>query len=274
MEHLTEKTYWNEVHESKGGRLERLAKSLISKPTFRFLASYPQHVLWSRIYAPFLPTEKNLTVLEVGSSPGNHLVRLHRTYGYMPYGVDYSESGVEENRRVFARNGIDPENIIKADFFSREFLEQNRERFDIVFSRGFVEHFRDVRSVVARHRDLVKPGGTLVISIPNFSGINRLLFSFFNRAVLEKHNLDIMAIANFRQLFACPDLTSLFCSYFGTFDFGLFNTNENSPRRHLLTACRGAQMFLNVLFRILFRNRGFDGPRHSPYLIYIGRKCT
>ena len=98
-------------------------------------------------------------VVEIGSAPGEHLVRLSETFGLVPYGIEYSAAGVEVNRAVFAARGLDPENVIQMDFFSDECLLSCRERFDVVVSRGFIEHFADAAQVVDRHLELLKPGG-------------------------------------------------------------------------------------------------------------------
>ena len=36
---------------------------------------------------------------------------------------------------------MDTKNIIQTDFFDNKFQEENKERFDAVFSRGFIEHY-------------------------------------------------------------------------------------------------------------------------------------
>ena len=93
---------------------------------------------------------------------------------------------------VFAEHGIPTENVIHADAFSEEFLSEYKGSFDMVMSLGFIEHFTDVEKAVGIHLELLKPGGTLVVEIPNLSGINRMVFRLFNRELLEMHNLRIM----------------------------------------------------------------------------------
>jgi len=38
---------------------------------------------------------------------------------------------------------------------------------------GFIEHFDEPVGVVVRHLDLLKPGGILLLGVPNYGGIYR-----------------------------------------------------------------------------------------------------
>jgi SAM-dependent methyltransferase len=138
-------------------------------------------------------------------------------------------------------------------------------------SRGFIEHFDDPHEVVKRHVDLLKPGGYLIVSIPNKRGVNRLLAQLFNRRGLAMHNLDIMRLDTFRHLFDIPSLHTLHCGYLGVFSFRQFNTPKRSPLRFLLSFCQFIQYGLNGLYRLLFPRLGPESAWFSPYLLYIGR---
>ena len=124
---------------------------------------------------------KGAKVLEVGSAPGWHLVRLNQTFGFIPYGIEYSESGVELNREVFILHNINPDNVIHADFLSDEFHEQYKGYFDIAISRGFIEHFTDIEDIIEKHINLLTKGGYLIVSIPNLRGANYILTWLFHR---------------------------------------------------------------------------------------------
>ena len=116
-----------------------------------------------------------------------------------------------------------------------------------------------------------RPGGRLLVSIPNLRGLNYALAWFFNRPVLAMHNIGIMSRQVFSTLFDPERLSLLFCDYYGTFDFGLFNTQPSAPQRHVLAVCRKLQLGLNVAFRALGQ-KGAESRFSSPYLVYIGVK--
>ncbi len=274
---LTEKSYWGGVHGrppggSPAGRLKEHLRGLLSRRRLSWLGSYADHLLWDVLYPTFLPKGKGLRALEVGCAPGRYLVRLRRVFGFEPFGVEYTAEGAEAARRLFVAEGLPPENILQEDFFSEDFARRHRSAFDVVISRGFIEHFADPADAVRRHADLLKEGGCLVVSIPCLRGMNYGLSRLFHKETLDMHNLDIMRKEPFAALFGGMGLAPLFCGYYGTFDFSLFNTKPGSPLGGLLAFCKGIQLLLNPAFRLLFGDRGRETPFFSPYLLFIGTK--
>ena len=269
MQRLSKKEYWDSLYLRQGFGGQAKQKR------FKFLRTslYCERILWGNLYQKYLPKTKNgLKILEVGSAPGGNLIKFHKTFAYLPYGVEYSEKGVERNRMKFISHHLDPNNVIHSDFFSDEFQKKHQEEFDIVMSRGFVEHFSDAKEVIKKHLNLLIPGGILIIIIPNFRGINYFLQSFFNKEIISMHNLDIMEKQKFLKLFDNEYLKTLYCNYFGTFNFGLFNIKKDFLRNFLQKACDRLQWMLNFIFYFLLRNKGLEHKFFSPYLIFIGKK--
>ena len=287
---LTQRRYWDSTHVSERNLFERKnsiantpmsarsitrqlkgsIKKLLGKRMLEYLGSYQDHILWNVIYQRYLPKKRNARVLEVGSAPGDFLVRFSKTFGFDPYGIEYSEKGVSLNRQIFAENNLNPDNIIHGDFLSDEFHKRYEGHFDIVISRGFIEHFTDARSIVEKHTNLLAKGGTLVISIPNLRGFNYLLARILNKEVLAMHNLAIMRKREFDNLFDKQQLSKLYCDHYGTFNFGLFNVRQNSVLQALLEICMKLQVTLNIAFRLLLGEKGAESAFFSPALIFIG----
>jgi SAM-dependent methyltransferase len=281
MSRLTEKAYWNGKYAPGGavsgaaavqGPVIAVIKRLLGPRMVERLRHYPDYLLWEVLYAKHLPRRRGARVLDVGSAPGEHLVRLWRSFGYEPYGVEYSEQGVQVNRELFEREGLNPANVIHADFLSTSFQKTYRSYFDIVMSHGLIEHFTDLEPVIAGHVNLLRDGGHLVVSIPNLRGINRALAYFFHREILPLHNLSIMEPDVFNNLFTNERLSPLICRYYGTFSFGIHNTKPDSPKRYLLRLCGRLQQIMNLLFRSAFGARSPEVKYFSPYLIFIGIK--
>jgi len=213
-------------------------------------------------------------VLEVGSAPGHNLVRLHERFGLIPYGVEYSDSGYELNRRLFEACCLDTANVVKADFFSESFQAEYKNFFDVVLSFGFIEHFDEVGHVVEKHLNVLAKNGLLIIAIPNLRGLNRLLQRFFDSDVLAMHNLEVMDKERFAALFQSLQLTPLFCDHYGTINFGLFVTRKTSPiRKVILVSLKILQLLLNWLLRLFLGSRNVECRFISPYLLYIGVKA-
>ena len=268
---LSTEEYWD-----KGYRLHKV-DYLNFAATQDFLNSrfidFSDYFLWQVILPRYLPKIPGQKVIEIGSAPGNFLIKLSKQYGYIPYGVEITDSGVALNKEVFRRFGTNPDNVIHADFMSSEFHEKYKEHFDIVVSRGFIEHFTDVHDVLAKHLSLLKKGGCLIVSIPNIRGVNRFLANFFNKDIVKIHNLSIMDAKIFSGLFENDSLKKVFCDYYGIFSSYLFNTPEGSSfSRFLLFFCRAFQRILNPILRILSERVNLNSRFFSPYLLYIGIK--
>ena len=285
MARLTSKDYWDEVHGSvqavvpPAGRpawrvwVKIMMKRLHADVLLGYRCDYTDFVLWETLFPTYLPKGEGLKVIEIGSAPGTSLVKFHTRFGYEPYGVEYSDVGVQVNRDTFMADGINPDNVIHADAFSDAFLSRYGSQFDVVMSQGFIEHFSDPGAVVDMHMTLLKPGGYLVALIPNVAGINRVMACIFNRARISLHNLRIMDKKVFAKLFDRQDITRLYCDYCGMFSFGLFSTPRGSPMRHVLAACKWLQAYSSIMVRLVLRGRD-PRSRTSPILVYVGRKLA
>jgi 2-polyprenyl-3-methyl-5-hydroxy-6-metoxy-1,4-benzoquinol methylase len=280
---LSRREHWDAVHAaeaagsappratSRASRLRRALRGLLGGRLREAMSSYDDHLLWDVIYPRHLPAA-GAEVVEIGSAPGEHLARLAERFGLVPYGIEYSASGVDVNRALFARRGLDPRNVVALDFLSEQCLESYRERFDVVISRGFIEHFQDPAEVVLRHLELLKPGGLLVVTIPNLRGLNHALTRLFHAELIPMHNLEIMDLPAFRRLFDVAALRPLRCGYLGSFSFYLFNVKPGSRLAPVLAACMRVQPLLNVLYRALFGDRGAENRFTSSQLVYVGSK--
>jgi SAM-dependent methyltransferase len=237
-----------------------------------YVRPYEETVLWDRLYPRFLSRTAGLKAVEIGSAPGTFLVDLARRFGVDPYGIEYAAAGVEINREVFRRHGVPADHVIHDDFFSDRLHARYREHFDVVVSRGFIEHVDDPRGAIERHLNLLKPGGTLIVQIPNLRGLNYAIQRLLDRRLLEMHNLSIMRRRAFRALFDGHRLVECFCDYFGAFTFNVFNVNTRPRRLPLLRACYRAQLALNVLLHWTLRGRTAGQRWLSPALLYVGVK--
>jgi SAM-dependent methyltransferase len=256
---LSGRAYWDSVHSGK------------DRPANRRKISWEDRLLFGRIYPAHLPTGAGRAV-EIGSAPGRHLVTLHELFGYEVWGIEYSGEGAEANRRRFGAAGIDPGNVIEADVFGDEIAREYTGFFDIVISRGFIEHFDDPQRAVERHMLLLRPGGTLVVSIPNMRGANYLQAALFNRPLIPIHNREIMRMESFRALFDRQDLETAFCGRYGTFKTDLFIHRRGPFTAVVQRAAYLLQALLDRVFPLFLRGSTLETPLFSPNLLFIGRK--
>ena len=224
---------------------------------------------FDRCLAETLKAELSLfsgDVLEVGCAPGKWLAFLCKSFGMKPSGIEYSQTGMEATLRNFKIQGLLIDEIYMGDFFSIKPVP----RFDLVISFGFIEHFDDPDSVIQRHLDWLKPGGKLVLGIPNFNGIYRPIQQVLDPSLLDKHNLSIMNLAYFRGLENILPISLNFLRYIGSFEPNLPIPKKKPYNVKQLLV----KMFLSITSRIR-KISYFDMLNHpliSSYILAIYTK--
>jgi 2-polyprenyl-3-methyl-5-hydroxy-6-metoxy-1,4-benzoquinol methylase len=160
---------------------------------------------WSRAPRMRLPSPWNIAIrdlqrllrahvrpgsrfLEIGCAPGKLLAWVAHDLRADVSGLDYSERGLTFARQLFEALNLRAD-LRCEDLATTSFAPQS---FDVVFSAGVIEHFDDPGPIVRRHVALVKPGGTALITIPNYGGLYRRLQRHFDPDNLGIHNLTIM----------------------------------------------------------------------------------
>jgi SAM-dependent methyltransferase len=147
--------------------------------------------------------------------------------------------------------------------------------YDIVVSLGVIEHFNDPTAVVARHIELLKPGGVLILEVPNMAGrFNHwLLQKAKMHDLLEHHNLSVMSKGYFAALAKQFGLEIKFLDYVGGFDPGMVVHNHSYKKRwgrpmimHALTCMEKLCRAMPSVARFLTRD---NSPAYSNMLLGI-----
>lgn len=146
------------------------------------------------LLAPF--TKPGSRVLEVGCAPGKFLLWCALAKHADVCGVEYAQKSYEGVLDLFA-NASAKADIRNEDFMQTTFDERS---FDLVFSFGVIEHFSDPRPMVQKHVDMLKPGGTAIITVPHFGrGYGRLLRRM-DQGMYDIHNVSIMSESRLLEL--------------------------------------------------------------------------
>lgn len=260
---ITSRSHWEDINTIRRFREHR------SRARWRkWFSTPPARKFLYQICRRFFPIDPRLKVLEIGCAPGRRLLEFTRQYHYQPYGVEYTEAGAKATREEFRAAGIPEDHCFHSDVFDPGFQLKFKECFDVVVSFGFIEHFTDVIEVIQTHLHFLKPGGRLLIMIPNLRGIYYPLTKFFSPDLLPKHNLNLMKRNVFKASFRSPDLEPLFVGYYGLLNLGMLQ-DRGGAKAWLLQSLRWIQVFLNPLLRL---GHSFENPVTSPYLLYIGKK--
>lgn len=253
---LTNKNFWDEYWENSPlpSEIKRSNKEL-------FL-----NILLDA-FDKFLPKEKDKTVIEIGGSPGRYLAYMYKNFGYKIHSLDYSETGYKKTVENFKLLNI-PIEVYNMDLFSDDL---NLPQFDIVYSLGFIEHFYDLDLVIEKHLHLLKPGGILLIGVPNYQGINKWFLKNLAPQLLSIHNLAAMNSENWRSFEKKFNLKKIFKGYIGGFEPQNLNRWEKKNLKTFIlkSSAKMLSLLLHNNFKIL---RKFNSKFFSAYLLAVYKK--
>ena len=105
-------------------------------------------------------------ILDVGCGPGVNLESLQR-FGWDVYGLDFSDVAIAEARRKFGDR-------IYSGTLDEVCLED--ESFDVVMFSHSLEHMFSPAKALARARQLLKPQGMVIVTLPNAKSVEASLF--------------------------------------------------------------------------------------------------
>lgn len=121
----------------------------------------------ARFFRRHLASRRGGTLLEIGCGSSVWLPYFDRKFGLTVTGLDYSEQGLAVCQRILARTETSAE-LVRGDIFDPEFRFDRF--FDIVFSLGFIEHFSNPTTTIARMGRYLRPGGLFLTWVPNAAG--------------------------------------------------------------------------------------------------------
>lgn len=244
---LTDKAFWANYWESK--------KDL----AFTVPADYTFHKLLNQIVSE----NKTGTAIELGGFPGYYAIFLKKYFGLKTTLFDFyvHQPVLKEVLQANQLNETDIE-VIEGDLFKY----QPKDQYDLVLSCGLIEHFNDTKDIIARHLQFLKPGGTLFITLPNFTGVNGWVQRKFDMSNYEKHNISSMN----PQLLAgyCKELglKNVDAYYYGKYSIWL----ENKAQQSSIT-----KTFIKTLWltgKILTRIIPVESRLLSPYIVLRATK--
>lgn len=240
-------------------RYEKNAKDEWNFRTSKINVDDRYDIPFSEIFEKYLPRNKKLSVLEVGSIPGNFLVYFNKNFGYQVNGIDFADND-QVFHETMRKNGIDDYKFTKGDFF--EFNPPTK--YDLVASFGFIEHFDNIADIVKRHVNLVKPGGYLILTVPNFRFLQYLYHYKYDKNNLDIHNLDAMKIGSLKKILRKFQMTKVYAGYFGNLQVWRQETEVSLKQQRQLNSIHSW---------ISKHGKKFPTSRlYSPYIVLIYRK--
>jgi 2-polyprenyl-3-methyl-5-hydroxy-6-metoxy-1,4-benzoquinol methylase len=147
------------------GNLWRDAPSRLKELKFS-VEKAEKSLIWSSIQASLGKADiDSLSTAEIGAGAGT-ISAVFARHGASVTVLDFSQEALDVNAALFESFGLKQESLL-ADALNLP--ASLLGRFDVAMSFGLAEHFDgDQRThVIKAHFDLVRPGGLVVITVPN-----------------------------------------------------------------------------------------------------------
>jgi 2-polyprenyl-3-methyl-5-hydroxy-6-metoxy-1,4-benzoquinol methylase len=228
--------------------------------------NYRFHGLFSRVLSGHKGSNQRL--LEIGAARSTWLPYFSREFGLQVTGIDYSEVGCEQARAILDAAGVEGK-VVWANLFAPP--PELLGAFDVVVSFGVVEHFADTSDTLASFAHFLKPGGLLITSVPNLTGLSGWIQKRLGRAIydihvpLDKGTLDMAHRRAGLQVRAC--------GYFMSANFSVLNFSD-CPAGFARKAATKLVSAITLLIWAL-ESRGLrirPNKLTSPYVVCIATK--
>ncbi len=107
---------------------------------------------------------RGLRVLDLGCGGGHNGALLKRAGAREVVGVERDPGAAQEARKRLDR-------VIEGDLAALDTAKLGDEPFDAILASDVLEHLYDAEGVLARAVTRLRPGGAVVISLPNISNV-------------------------------------------------------------------------------------------------------
>jgi SAM-dependent methyltransferase len=201
------------------------------------------------------------SLFEFGCYPGRYIAFLGKK-GWVVSGMDLTPRIETDFLSWLHKENIKTGIIKKGDALA--YARTTADKYDLVCSFGFIEHFENFIEIIQLHDSLLKNDGYLMISTPNFRGfIQRILHITLDRKNLNRHYLPSMQPILWKQELEKHGYKVLFSGYFGNFDFWYDEQSRSKLQKTTLKLIRKLKPFLKWIPNASF---------YSPYCGIIAQK--
>lgn len=212
----------------------------------------------------FIPQSKGGSAIEIGCFPGRFLT-VFGELGYRLNGIDLNPK-VTQIKPPLEKYGYAVDDIYYQDFLSMS----SSQKYDVVSSFGFIEHFINLEEILLKHVSLLSDGGYLVLETPNFKGKIQYLFHLlFDTPNLKRHVIKNMDPFYWKEILDRSGFKFeyLSCEYIGGMDFW---TDSDQPKFQNFLAKVVKRIW--TVIKYLLPVRKFNGKNISTGCILIAKK--
>jgi 2-polyprenyl-3-methyl-5-hydroxy-6-metoxy-1,4-benzoquinol methylase len=153
------------------------------------------HIFMSGVLMPYINVG---SFCELGCGTSILLAKVAK-YAKKVYALDYSEVSLQHSKNNFEANNI--ANYELKLFDIREQSVPGEKKYDVVFSNGLIEHFKEPYRAIQKHMDLLNKGGTAIIVVPAKYSLKHLWYKLTDNKALKK-----MWLWSEQRFFSCTSL--------------------------------------------------------------------
>ena len=97
--------------------------------------------------------------------------------------LDYSPDSLQISERVLEAAGVKNYSLVLQDIRDYDHI---KPLYDVVFSNGLIEHFKEPHMAIKSHLMYTKPGGVVIVLAPYKWGLKNLWFSLTDNKFLKR----------------------------------------------------------------------------------------
>jgi len=246
-EALTDRDFWLRYWESKTDLIQTVA----------------DRNFFSDLFADIMQENKPANAIELWGFPGHFSIYLRKKYNIDTALFDFviHEALITE---LLQKNELRREELqtLEGDIFKF----QPAQQWDLVFSLGLIEHFKDTQAIIHQHLPYLKTGGTLLLTIPNLRGLNGWVQKTFDPSNYSKHYLHLMDPVYLKGILEKEGLKVTRAEYYGKFTTWLENRKDKS------IVARIIERFIWLKGKIITTLIPMQNKPFSPYIIIVAKK--
>ena len=140
-------------------------------------------IYFDNLYRQFIPYIKQYSqanVLDVGCAYGLMLKRFPSDFH--KYGIDVSQHAIARAKQILPHSKFAEVNVENSIPFKNNF-------FDIVTCNDVIEHLERPDAALIQIYKVLKPGGILYLTTPNFNWLRKVLFAYPDR---REHHISLI----------------------------------------------------------------------------------
>jgi 2-polyprenyl-3-methyl-5-hydroxy-6-metoxy-1,4-benzoquinol methylase len=226
------------------------------------------HAFFQSVLA--LRNGRGATLIEFGCANSTTLPYFAKQLGFEVHGIDYSEAGCLNARRILERDKV------SGTIHCQSFFDPATEligKFDVVFSAGVAEHFENTAGCLRAFARFLRPGGVCITMVPNLTGAYGFLQKRLDRRIYDIHvPLDANDLARAHEQ---AGMTVVSRGYFLPIDLGILNFERKAGTSSYRAFIRArssitkAAWIANEVLPILRPNKVT-----SPHVVCVAKKYS